>query len=336
MIVSSVIRGALLVACAVFTILGWMSVFALIAIAFLVGTMDVLFDLADFTLLPSVVAEAQLPSANAAVTAADSGIGIAGSGVGGTLVQLVTAPVAVVLNGLCYLLSAGLLARLRVTEPPPEANDGSSVLREALAGIRILFRNRVMRALVFEATLWNIGDEIYILAVTVIILGRSSSGPLALGVVFMCGAIGAFVGAAFSARLSRWLGYGRGLVVALLLGNSAPLVGLLFATDSSVRSLTILGAAYLVSGFGLGTANSQATTVRQLAVRPEVRGRANASYRLLSWGVLPLGALLAGWLTTVIPVWTAGVIGATLVCLATVPVVLSPIPRMVKLSDQIE
>lgn len=76
-----------------------------------------------------------------------------------------------------------------------------------------------------------------------------------------------------------------------------------FARDTATGSLVILAVAFLGSGLGIGVANSQAVTVRQLAVRDYLRGRINAAYRLLSWGALSVGALLAGVAVALLGTW---------------------------------
>jgi len=147
-------------------------------------------------------------------------------------------------------------------------------------------------------------------------------------VILMAGGVGASMGAGLSARLTAAFGYGRSLIAALTLGNTAPLLGVLLASDTSTRSLAFLGVAFLVSGLGVGVANSQAVTVRQLTVPDTLRGRVNAAYRMLFWGALAIGALLAG---SVVAAWAwrpAAVAGATLMAISTLPVVFSPVRGM--------
>ncbi|WP_187344363.1 MFS transporter [Serinicoccus sp. CUA-874] len=94
--------------------------------------------------------------------------------------------------------------------------------------------------------------------------------------------------------------------------------------------------AFLVSGLGIGVANSQAVTVRQLAVPARLRGRVNSAYRLLSWGALSVGALVAGVLVTVWGAWPTALAGTVLMAVATLPVALSPVRGMRDLDDEPE
>ncbi|WP_151526742.1 MFS transporter [Serinicoccus kebangsaanensis] len=335
MIGAEVGRAALLVAVGALALTGQLSVPILVAATFGVGALAVLHMLADFSFLPYVVSPGQLPDANARITATQSAVGIGGSGLGGALVQAVTAPVAVLVNAFTHLVSALLLRRVRVEEAAVEPAEAGT-LAQAKEGLVTMLRHRVVRALAAEATVWNLGNEVFMLALTVAVVGGRSDGPLVLGLVLMAGGVGAFVGASLSARLTARVGYGRSLVGAMLLGNTAPLLGVVLSGSTSLRSLIVLGVAFLASGVGIGVANSQAVTVRQLAVPERLRGRVNSAYRLLSWGALSVGAMLAGVLVTLWGPWATAVVGTALMTLATLPVALSPVRHMRDLDDDPE
>ena len=327
-------RGLLLAVVCGLALAGWLSIPLLVAAAAVLGSLAVLSNLAEFSFVPQLVEEHQLIDANARITAAQSAIGVAGAGAGGLLVQLVTAPFALLLNAVGFLVSGVLLLRLRVVESVPARRAGSrSALREAREGVAVLLRHRVLRALLAEATLWNLGNEILMLALALLVLRGYDLGPAALGLVLMAGGVGAFAGSLLSARLTARFGYGRSLVVAMLIGNSAPVVALLGAGSASVASLALLTGGFVLSGLGIGVANSQAVSLRQLAVDPSVRGRANAGYRLVSWGALSIGALAGGALVTLLGPWAAGMLGAGLMALATLPVALSPVRRLRRIEE---
>lgn len=315
------------------SIAGWLTVPMLVIAAGLLGALTVLYSLADFSFLPLVVHEDQLIDANARVTAAQSAIGVAGSGAGGALVQVITAPFALLANGVGYLLSGLLITRVRVDDPPAPRERRTSAIREARAGLDLLVRHRTLRALVSEASLWNLGNEVFMLALSILVLQTYGFGPFVLGVILMSGGVGAFLGSAFSGRLTARFGYGHSLVAALVLGNSAPLVGALFARSDSVSSAVSLTAAFFVSGIGIGIANSQAVSLRQLAAGPDLRARVNAGYRLVSWGALSAGAIVGGVLATAFGPWWAAVAGAAVMATASIPVAVSPVRRMVAIDE---
>lgn len=328
MVFSDAGRGVVLVTIGILALTELLTVPLLLATATMLGILEVLFALADFSLLPTVVTERQLADANAKVTATQSAVNVGGSGAGGALIQAVTAPVAVLVNSFGFLFSALVIHWTRVDEPEPEQREGGSALRDAAQGVTLLLRDPSLRALAAEATLWNFGNEILTLAVTVALVEGSDRGPLLLGIVLMAGGVGAFLGSAISARLTARFGYGPSLVVALLVGNSAPIAGALTLRWDGLVSVALLAVAYLLSGVGIGVANSQATTVRQLLTSEHLRGRLNAAYRLLSWGALSVGALVAGVVITAFDPSGAGLAGAVVMALATAPVAFSPVRTM--------
>ncbi len=334
MILADLARGAVLVAVAVLAVVGWLTIPMLVAATFLLGSFTVLYQLADFSLLPRIVPSAALVDANAKVTATQSAVGVAGGGVGGSLVQLVTAPFAILANAVGYLASAWFIAHVRVTEEKERSERAAgSGLREAALGLRLVCRHRVLRPLVAEATVWNLGNEILMLALSVHFLQRVEHGALLLGLILTCGGVGAVVGSLLSTRMTARFGYGRSLVASLVVGNTAPLVGVMAAVAAPPFQVAMLGVGFVASGVGIGVANAQSTTIRQLATEDAVRGRVNAGYRQLSWGALAVGALCAGALVTLVGVWQAAALGGGLMMLATAPVVASSVPSMRDLAD---
>jgi MFS family permease len=328
MIAADLGRGLLLVVVCVLAVAGMLSVPILIAAAALVGSLTVLYVLADFSFLPLVVDESALIDANAKITATQSVISVAGAGAGGLLVQVLTAPFALALNAVGYLASGALISRVRVPEPRRSRGQRASALTEARVGISVLVRHRALRALVSEASIWNFGNEIFMIALSILLLQSHNLGPVVLGALIMAIGVGMFVGSIHSQALTARFGYGRSLVVALILGNSAPVIGILGVGNVSWQGITGLAIAFVVSGVGIGIANSQAVSLRQLAVFPELRGRVNAGYRLVSWGALSIGALVGGLLATILGPWLAAVIGAAVMATASLPVVVSPVRRM--------
>ncbi|WP_170297056.1 MFS transporter [Agromyces salentinus] len=333
MIAADLARGVLLALVCWFAVAGWLTIPMLIVAALLLGSFTVVYAMADFAFLPLIVEEQNLLDANARITATQSAIGIAGAGAGGALVQLITAPLALGLNALSYFVSGSLITAVRAEETARGRTEHASAFREARAGIDLLIRHPVLRGLVAEAGVWNFGNEIFTIALTILVLQDYQLGPLILGIVLMSGGLGAVLGSMSSRRLTERFGYGRALIGSLLLGNTAPLIGIAFAGAASATAVIALTLAFLMSGVGIGVANSQAVSIRQLAVPAEVRGRVNAGYRLASWGFLALGALAGGVLVSVTGSWPAAIIGAVIMALASIPVAASPARKVVALDD---
>ena len=329
-------RGVLLVVLAATAVVAppfWVAV----AIVFLIGAFTVVHQLADFAFVPSVVSPARLADANAKLSATESASTIAGNGVAGAVVQLLSAPLALIVNGATFLASAVLIGTVRSTETRAvrHPDEESHVLRDIREGFGALWRNRTLRALVAEAATWNLFNEVFMLAFTVTLVTSGDfgdSGALALGLILVAGGTGAFVGAWCSAWATRRFGYGRSLIVTLILGNAAPLLVSL-PMGHGPAALVVFGIAFLVSGLGIGVANSQSVTIRQLVTEPTMRGRVNSGYRLISWGMLAVGAGLAGVVIAYAGTAVAMLVGAAGMASATLWVLCSPVRRMRTLTD---
>src|SRR5262245_6708392 len=305
----------------------------LYAVVFMTGVLTVLYQLADFAFLPRVVAPEQLVDENGRLAASQSAAEISGKGVGGVLVQALSAPVAVLADAVSYLVSAVSLRSVTTREPaPPVTSDHRSPWRDAIDGLRVVVRNRYVRPLLGEATTFNFFNEIFILGLLLYTARDIGMGPGLIGLVFTGGGVGSFLGAWFGARATGRYGYGRVLLVTLFLGNTAP-VASVAATGRVTTSVAVLVAAFFVMGVGIGIANVHAVSLRQMAIPKHQHGRVNAGYRLISWGAIPLGAAAGGLLATAAGAYGAMLVGAFGIPLATLWVAASAVPRLRTIGD---
>lgn len=335
LLIGANIGRGLLLAAIVCLALAWQMPIGVLAVAvFGIGTLNVLSQLADFSLLPAVVPHDRLADANARLTSTQSAMSVAGSGVGGVIVQVLTAPIALATNAFAYLLSAVFLAGVAVDEPrSPEPVERLSAWNEAKAGLAFLRRNRIVRDLALEAATWNFANEILLLGLTLHVVEHYEFGAAVLGGMLMAAGAGAVLGAMVSGRATRRFGYGPSLTVALLVGNSAPLALMLTVATPSIWAVATAFLALLLSGFGIGLAGAQAVTVRQLATPDELLGRVNAAYRFLSWGMVAVGAIVAGLVATLWGPAVAILVGAIGTTLATGWILASPVRRLRGLGD---
>ena len=122
MIVADVARAVLLLVIPLASALGVLTGFEILyAVALLAGTLAVLFDVAFLSFIPSLVREGELIDANSDLELTSSTAQVAGPGIGGALISVVGAPLAVLIDALSFLGSAVFLLRTRVTEALPAA-----------------------------------------------------------------------------------------------------------------------------------------------------------------------------------------------------------------------
>ena len=306
-------------------------------IVFAVGILTVLYQVADFAFLPSVVAAHQLVDANGKIAATSSANEIAGRGLGGLLVQAATAPVAIAITAVTFAVSALSLRRIRVDQledPEAESPPGRTrpARQEVVEGLRHALTNRYIRALLGEATTFNLFNELFIIGLLLWALRDLGISAFATGLIFTAGGFGSFMGAWFGARVTGRFGYGRVLLLTMAIGNTAPL-GAALADRAGAGATLVLCALFLLIGLGSGIANVHAVSLRQTTLPEELRGRVNAAYRLISWGAIPLGAAAGGLATAHIGGQGAMLIGAVGMAAATLWVAFSPVRRLRRIDE---
>src|SRR5215213_10286309 len=129
MIAADIARTVLLITIPVAAALGALRIEFLVGVAFLVETFTVFFDIAYLTYIPSLVSRDDLVEANSRLEATASAAQVIGPALGGTLVRVLGAPMALLVDTLSYLVSATLIWRIRAQEAPPERADAAMSLR---------------------------------------------------------------------------------------------------------------------------------------------------------------------------------------------------------------
>jgi len=299
-----------------------LTIWQLYAVGFVVGTLTVFFDVAYQSYLPSLVERTQLVQGNSLLEISRTGAQIAGPGVGGALVGLLTAPVAIVLDAVSFLASAVLIRRIRTVEPKIEQVEHPSMRRELVEGLRYLVRHRYWRAMALTTGgtnfFWMICGSI-LLVYAVRTLGMS---PELIGLVLTLGSLGGLAGALVAGRLSRRFGVGPTIVGACVMFGP-PLVLVPLAPQSFPIPALVL--AFLVSSAGGTIYVITGLSLMQTLTPERLLGRMNASRRFVVFGAIPLGSLTGGVLASSIglrPTLWVGAIGA---CFCFIPIALSPI-----------
>ena len=302
MIATDVGRALLLLTVPLAAMAGVFRIEILYAVLLLTGALTVLFDVAHLSVLPSLVTADRLIEANSKLQSTSAAAQVAGPGVGGVLVNLLTAPFALLVDALSFLLSAACIARTRVVESAPEARgERAGVLREIAEGVRVLVNDRVLGALAgCSATTILFGRmflAVYVLYMTRV-LGLSAVG---VGLVFATGGVGSLAGSVVSAPLTRRFGPGPTMIGAQaacgLTGMLVPLAVLVPAW-----ALPMIVAAEFAQWMAILVYWVNAISVRQAITPDRLQGRVNATMRFLAGGASPIGAVIGGALGGVIGV----------------------------------
>jgi MFS family permease len=327
MIAADVGRAAFLAAIPFAAWLGALSIELLVVVAFLDGVLKVFFDIAYLAYVPTLVPRSQLVEANSKLEGTASAAQVIGPALGGALVRLVGAPLAMLIDALTFLASALFLFGIRAQEPAPGPARGTSLLREVADGLGVVWRSGVLRALALASAVTNFGAFIF-LAVYVLYMTRTLGlGPGAVGLVFALGGVGALIGSVLAGPVrARW-GIGATLVSSLALfgvfGLTIPL-----AVVFPRYALPLILAAEFAQWVVVIIFDINAMSLRQAITPDRLLGRVNGTMRFVVWGVRPAGSLFGGYLGSRIGLPATLAVGGLGMLLAFVPLLGSPIPGL--------
>nr|WP_206442152.1 MFS transporter [Streptomyces boncukensis] len=290
----------------------------LYAVALVTGCATVFFDVAGQSCLPALLPRSQLVSGNGALESARSAAQVAGPGLGGGLVHLLGAPLALLADAVSYLVSALFLRRIRSRPEPPAPRPGGSLAAEVREGLAFVLRHPVLRLIALTTGTANFFAALHTAVQTVFlvrVLGLPAGG---VGLMLSASAVGGLLGAACAGRLARRCGQVRLIWLApLATGPFAVLWPLSRPGTGAALFALASGAVY----FGAVVYNVAQVSYRQSVCPDALLGRMNATLRFMVWGSMPLGALAGGALAS-----AAGARAALWVCAA--GFLLVPLPLL--------
>ncbi len=307
-------------------------------VAFTVGCLSVIFDLAYRSYLPSIVSREQLMAGNSRLQATDSLSQIAGPGLAGLLVQALRAPFALVIDAISFVASAIAIALVKTPEPPVERSAEDigrgwrGVFSDIGNGMRITVRHPVVRALAGNSATFNFFSMLMLTLFVLYATREFGITPAALGFIFAAFGVGGLIGAVTMGRLLKVLGYGRLLIVAYLLAV-VPIVAIPFVDGSPTTAAILFGVIHFVVGYGIVSSNIAEMTMRQMVIPQHILGRVNASFRFLIGGLVPISALVAGLLGDSIGLRATLFITAVGIPLSLLWLIFSPIPKLRTVQD---
>jgi predicted MFS family arabinose efflux permease len=297
----------------------------LYVVAALVGAATVLFDLADRAFLPSVVATDDLMEANTRLSVTQSTAEIGGPALAGLLFQLLTAPFAIAIDAVTYLVSAlflgGLQAREAVSPEPREAQPWAADLA---FGWRTVMADPRVRPLLFLFTLQMMFFAFFGSLYALFALRTLQLTPAAMGVTIALGGVGALLGAAMAPLLVRLLGIGPTIITSGVVAAAAFALIPLAPADPVAGMLFLMASQLVGDAFGVA-AMIPTTTLQQTLVAPEALGRVGAIFQIGRGAGWIAGAILCGALAAAVGVRETLAIACVGLLLAELLVLLSPL-----------
>lgn len=325
LIASDLGRALLLGSIPLAALTGMLSLTQLYGVAALVGILTVFFNVADESYLPTLIPQEQLVEANSKLAMSDSLAEMSGPALAGPLVQLLSAPLAIVFDALSFLVSALGVGLIRTSEPQPKPPvQQQSAWRESIEGLRTLWRDSRLRALAISGGLFNFFGNFIGTLYILYIVRQLHMSALIVGFLVAAGGVSALVGTFIAGRVIRRIGLGFSI------GGMLAFYGLtgsltVLAHGPLWLAATFLFAAQLIGDASVSIYFIAEVSLRQAIIPNDLLGRVNASMQLVTRGALPVSAILAGILGEMIGLRLTIAIGVLGVISAGLWLLLSPV-----------
>jgi MFS family permease len=289
------VQAAVVTIIAVLVVTHQASIEVLAAGGLLLGSAEVIFSNAAQSILPALVPPELLPKANGSqqvsLTVGESFLGPPA----GSLLFAAAAVLPFGLDAASFAGSAALLARLpRTGHVAENAENGENAkhppIRAQIAeGLHWLARHRLLRVIAVLLGIYNFANQMGQAVLVLLATQTLHVSTRGYGLLLAASAVGSVIGGLVNPILTRRIGMLPSLVLPALV-SAAAFVGIGLAPGPLVV------AALLASqGFSAAMWNVVTVSLRQRVVPGHLLGRVNSVYRMLGWGLMPLGALVGGF-----------------------------------------
>ncbi len=320
--------------------MSWLSISLLCTVGFMLGCCEVFGGSAYQVLMTRVVGRERLVEANAKIAFAYSSSQVAGPGLAGALIQMLTAPFALVVDAFAFLFSYLVLRKVTPIARAAQSNTLNSQ-QEAMwpqikEGLKLIWESPVLRSLAWTVALWQLLHHVYQAVIILFATRELNLSPGVVGVVYMLSGAGSLLGAIMAQRASKRFGVGGVIVGALALTAVAweflPFINqtqkafenALQTVGPSMHAITpnmienamspliktarqpqwlsafFLGLGLFTFGFGATVFSVNYLALRQSVTPERLLGRMTATMRGITIACAPVGSLLGGSLASLI------------------------------------
>ena len=283
---AQVLQGSVIAFLAVLVLLHWTDIAVLAVAAFGLGVGEVVFGNASQSVLPQLVRAEQLPEANGNQYAVQTiGQEFAGPPLGSVLFTAAAA-VPFGLSAASFAGSAALLARL--PKHPPEVVPDGTVRSRVAEGLRWLLGNRLLRVVAVVLGVSSFCNTMGMATLVLLVTETLKVSSRFYGILLAAAAVGSVLGGLLNPRVTRRLGQVPSLVIAM------GAVSVIYVGIGLAPNAPVLAVLEVCNGFMVTMWNIVTVTLRQRIVPNEMLGRVTSAYRMIGWGLMPVGAVAGG------------------------------------------
>jgi MFS family permease len=331
MLAADVARALLTATIPIAFAFGHLSWTQLYAVSFLLGCASVFFYVSYGGFFQTIVERADYVEANTLLHGSRGFSFLAGTSLGGVLVQLLRGPYALALDAASFVWSALFLRRIDVPDPPGATRESGGIG----VGLRWIRHNPVIRAELLGVATINLFNFVFFALFLLYATRYLRVAPAAIGVVLGVAAAGTLVASALTGRIARRIGVGPAFLIGCFL-FPAPLLLVPAARGPHWLVIAFLFTAEFISGFGLMWLDILAGVLQGALIPPLLRSRVSGAFMVVNYGVRPLGTTIAGVLGSTIGVHNTIWIGAGGALLGMAFLLPSPIRHIHDVPEQAE
>lgn len=302
----------------------------LLTVAVLTGAQSVFFNAAWGALLPGLVGKSHLTDATSKLMGSASLAQVLGPALGGLIIGLVGGPTAMWIPVVTFAASAWLLNRVRSKELRPERPaSATSMWAEVGDGLRELWREPAVRALVNSDIVINFGGAVFNAVYVLFLANDLELGSQAIGLVFASGGIGALLGAALAPRVAARFGVGPSIfwsAMAFGIGN-LPVPLAFYIQEIALPAIVF---SEFVAWFSLMIFSVNRFALRQVLTPDHLLGRIGASSATLTSSAILFGSLAGGILGEILGVHAALYVSITIMGVAALWIWRSRVPQIIE------
>lgn len=299
---ASVGRGVCLGAIPVLWFTGLLNLWVTAVALFVFGILSVVGFAATQSLLPRIVPRPLLLAANARLDQSDAAAQTVGPALGGVLVSIVTAPVAIALDAVSYFVDAVLIARVRVVEQKAARVAGARLRNDIADGLRWTYGHATLAPLALSTHLWFLANAAGLTVFATLALRTLALPAAVYGGILAVSGVAMLLGATAAPRLGARFGAGRTIIAARaaypIAWAAITLTTVGIGAARTPATAVVLFVAFAVHGAAAGCENANEMSLRQTVTPDALLGRMNGTMRsanrtLAAAGAVGGGALMA-------------------------------------------
>lgn len=294
----------------------------------LAGAASALFQNADVAILPRLVGKDHLVEANSRLQATESLAELTGPGIAGVLIDLLTAPVAMIVDAFSFIWSAFWLWRIPKSDSQPVETEKvepaaqppllKTLRDDIVIGFKAIATRPAMRAVVTASAFYYVCGGFFFATFMLFMLRELGLSPSVIGVIISVGGASALLGSLSARRLAKAVGYGPAIVLSFAISCLGVLM-LIPAAAFKAWAIPFLVAQQFFGDFGIMIFMVLVVSLQQKLLPEDELARANGFNQVINGGGMTVSILIAGWIAETIGVSNTVMLGAGICAIGILP-----------------